>query len=136
MPPPCEDDAPCWDPSSRQGYVAGNVYTDGSLMLGTDEQLARAGYGVAMIEEVGAWVARFHGAFCGSIQCIDAAELFAATQAIKNCHQSPSTQIAASSKAAGSVDVLGAWLRGGRMLTFGSSFGMLSRTSGTITSGW
>ena len=38
-----------------------------------------------MVQSVGECTARFYGAYCGKVQCIDAAEVFAAVQAIRNC---------------------------------------------------
>ena len=63
--------------------LTGHIYVDGSVLHGSDPVLARAGYGVVMSSAVGTWDARLFGAYAGPIQCIDAAEVYAALVAVR-----------------------------------------------------
>ena len=72
-----------WDPQSGTGLLEGHVFLDGSRLFGEDEVLARAGWGLAMVRVVGRCEARAWGPYPGVIQCIDAAEVFAATMALR-----------------------------------------------------
>ena len=72
-----------WDSRSTTGTLEGHVFLDGSRINGNDVLLARAGWGVAMVRVVGEVVARAWGPYTGLIQCIDAAEVFAAVMALR-----------------------------------------------------
>ena len=72
-----------WDPASTKGYFEGHVYLDGSRLHGEDGLLSRAGWGVAEIRVVDKMEARAWGPFVGLVQCIDAAEVQAATMAMQ-----------------------------------------------------
>ena len=74
---------PQWAGNSRVGVLSGHLYVDGSLLHGTNPVEARAGYGIVMTSLVGVVDATVFGAFTGVIQCIDAAEVYAACVAIK-----------------------------------------------------
>ena len=76
-------DAPRWDERSATGTLTGHVFTYGSLLFGEDPEAARAGYGLAVTKAVGVIQAIVYGAYLGLIQCIDAAEVFVATVALR-----------------------------------------------------
>ena len=82
-PPPCSSLEVVWDPASTKGYFEGHVYLDGSRLHGDDELLSRAGWGVVEVRVVNKMEARAWGPFVGLVQCIDAAEVQAATMAMK-----------------------------------------------------
>ena len=77
---------PRWDRASKVNILEGHAYTDGSLFFGEDPHRARAGYGVVMTAGVGTIDAVVYGAYLGPVQCIDAAEVHAATVAIRLSH--------------------------------------------------
>ena len=71
-----------WDTSSKTNLLEGHIFIDGSRINGEDVLLARAGWGIAMVRVIGECIASLWGPFPGVIQCIDAAEVFAATMAL------------------------------------------------------
>ena len=82
-PPPCRRREVCWDPKSKKGVFEGHVFLDGSRLHGDDVRLARAGWGIAEVRVVGQFEARAWGPYVGVVQCIDAAEVYAAVMAMK-----------------------------------------------------
>ena len=82
-PPPKRGVEVHWDPRARCELLTGHVFLDGSRYHGGDVLLARAGWGVAAVRVVGVLEARAWGPFPGLVQCIDAAEVFAAVMALR-----------------------------------------------------
>ena len=72
-----------WDPTAKSELISGHAFLDGSRFQGEDPLLARAGWGVAAVRVVGECLARAWGPFPGIIQCIDAAEVYAAIMAMR-----------------------------------------------------
>ena len=81
-PPPVRAREVHWDTTCRQCHFEGHAFLDGSRFEGQDLLLARAGWGVACVRVVGKVEACAWGPYPGVIQCIDAAEVFAALMAL------------------------------------------------------
>ena len=82
-PPPDRRGEIVWHPESKRGHFEGHVFLDGSRFHGDDPLLARAGWGAVEVRAVGGWEVQAWGAYPGTVQCIDAAEVHAALMAVR-----------------------------------------------------